>query len=247
MSAGAAPLRVLLALAAGETYEMLAEGLSAAGVAATPAADVAQSRACLARQSFDIAVVDSQLPDEGLELCRHLASTQVLPVILAVPAGDRRPLQTILDTGADDYLFLPCRPQDLIDRIHAVLRRRPHHDAVPDPPTRHRFNGWVLEAERRLLIDPAGQAAALSATETRLLAALIRRPNTILSRDELIDLVLGEAAAHGETVTPADRRIDTHVSRLRRKLEPDPRHPRMLKTAWGNGYVLIVETAPPAA
>ncbi|TXM93379.1 DNA-binding response regulator, partial [Methylobacterium sp. WL103] len=97
------------------------------------------------------------------------------------------------------------------------------------------FDRWVLDGDRRELVGEGGEAVVLSTAEFRLLAALVRRPRVVLSRDQLLDLT------SGRTAQAFDRSIDNQVSRLRRKLERDPAHPELLKTVWGGGYVFAAD------
>jgi two-component system OmpR family response regulator len=138
-----------------------------------------------------------------------------------------------LEIGADDYLTKPFNPRELLARIKAVLRRS---QSLPSPQARGKgtlaFDRWTLDLSRRELIDDKGVSIPLSSGEFRLLAVLVERPGMVLNRDQLLDLTRGRSAQ------PFDRSIDNQISRLRKKIERDPRAPELIKTAWGDGYIL---------
>jgi two-component system OmpR family response regulator len=141
-----------------------------------------------------------------------------------------------LEVGADDYLTKPFNPRELLARIKAVLRRtqslprsRPHGEG------RLRFDRWIVNLARRELMDENGVSVPLSSGEFRLLTALLEHPGMVLTRDQLLDLTRGRSAQ------PFNRSIDNQVSRLRRKIEHDPKDPKLIKTAWGDGYSFVGE------
>jgi len=204
------------------------------------AADAREADQLLARERIDLVVLDVMMPGEdGLSLCRRIAGTQTVPVILLTAMDRSSDKLAGFDSGADDYVVKPFDPPELVARIRTVLRRWSRIGAAAatrTPPAlenrrRYRFDGWTLDLGRRELVDREGKPVALSGTEFRLLQVLVEHPGEVLSRDRLLDLVGdGEASSF-------DRSIDSQVSRLRKKLEPDPRHPGLLKTVWGNGYL----------
>ncbi len=136
-----------------------------------------------------------------------------------------------LEVGADDYVAKPFNPRELLARIKAVLRRA---QTLPRPREAGKralaFDRWMLDLGRRELVDDKGVAVPLSSGEFRLLSALLERPGMVLTRDQLLDLTRGRSAQ------PFDRSIDNQISRLRKKIERDPRTPELIKTAWGDGY-----------
>jgi two-component system OmpR family response regulator len=145
-----------------------------------------------------------------------------------------------LEIGADDYVTKPFNSRELVARIRALLRRaqsgvRGGADRVPPL----RFAGWRIDPAARQLCDPDGVQVTLTSAEFDLLLAFCNRPGRILSREQLLDLT------HGGTAGPIERSIDVHVSRIRQKIEPDPREPALIKTVRLGGYVFtpIVEPA----
>jgi two-component system, OmpR family, response regulator len=179
--------------------------------------------------------------EDGLSLCRHLAETSSTPVILLTAMASQEDRVAGLEIGADDYVTKPFDPRELVARIKGMLRRL-SRAATGWHGRRYAFGDWTLDMARRELVDAGGEPVALSTSEFRLLGVLVERAGKVLSRDELLDLT-----RDGE-VQNFDRSIDSQVSRLRKKLESDPRRPRLLKTSWGDGYVFTADVKPlPAA
>jgi len=171
--------------------------------------------------------------DDGLTLCRELRQSSDIPVILLTAVADDTDRVVGLELGADDYITKPFNPRELLARIKVVLRRThslPPQQRQPTAERRMAFDRWLLDVPRQELIGEDGVSVPLSTGEFRLLLALLERPKMVLSRDQLLDLTQGRAAR------VFDRSIDNQVSRLRKKLEVDPRHPRMIKTVRGGGY-----------
>jgi two-component system OmpR family response regulator len=141
-----------------------------------------------------------------------------------------------LELGADDYVAKPFNPRELLGRIRAVLRRAAHapRDPSPDTVRSFRFNGWRLDTTTRTLTDTIGKDVALSGAEYRLLAVLLGSSNRVLTRAQLTELLRGREA------DPFDRSIDVRVSRLRQILGDDARAPQIIKTVYGEGYVVGV-------
>ena len=216
-----------------EIREPLARYLERHGLRVTVAESAAAARRALKAASVDLVVLDIMMPGEdGLTLCRHLRETTRIPVILLTAMGEETDRIVGLEVGADDYVAKPFNPRELLARIRAVIRR-----AQSLPPDReslaagtYRFDRWSLDTGRRELVDEAGVVTPLSSGEFRLLAALLERPGMVLSRDQLLDLTRGRGAV------PFDRAVDNQVSRLRRKIERDPKNPELIATVWGGGY-----------
>lgn len=215
----------------------LAAVLERRGFAVRTAAHGMQLRERLREDpACDLVLLDVMLPGEdGISLCRELHERCQLPVILLTALGDTAERVRGLEAGADDYVAKPFAPDELVARIRTVLRRAQRATAEPLPrelpaPRRVGFDGWTFEVERRELQHADGRRVSLSAAEHRLLCVFVDRPLSVLSREALLEATASAPCDH------FDRAIDTQMSRLRRKLEPEPRRPRLLKTAWGDGY-----------
>ncbi|WP_338767991.1 response regulator transcription factor [Massilia sp. METH4] len=220
--------------------DSLAAYLRRQGLAVSTAADAVEAGALLRKERFDLIVLDVMMPGEdGLSLCRRVSATLDTPVILLTAMHTSADKVAGLDSGADDYVVKPFDPPELVARIRTVLRRW-RRSSTPVAGG-YAFNGWYLDLGKHELFDPDGQPAALSSAEYRLLRVLVEHPGTTLSRDRLMDLIGG-----GDALA-FDRSIDSQVSRLRKKLEPDSRRPSLLKTVWGNGYLFAATVTPCAA
>ena len=196
----------------------------------------------LARERYDLLVLDLMLPGEdGLSICRRLraqSGTQPGPVIIMLTAkGDDVDRIVGLEMGADDYLPKPFNPRELLARINAVLRRR----APAGPPgapaantENFQFGDFSLNLSTRTLTR-AGKAVPLTTGEFSVLKVLVQHPRTPLSRDKLMEL------ARGREYEVFDRSIDVQISRLRKLVEEDPSHPKHIQTVWGFGYVFVPE------
>ncbi len=215
--------------------ETLARYLDRHGLRVTTAEDAATARRVLRASAPDLVVLDIMMPGEdGLSLCRHLRETTEVPIIFLTALGEFTDRIIGLEMGADDYVPKPFEPRELLARIKAVMRRS---RSLPVDPARRRgasprvaFDGWVLDLGRRELTGSDGVAVSLSTSEYLMLEAFVRHPGIVLSRDQLLDLT------KGRTADAFDRSIDNQVSRLRRKVEADPRNPCLIKTVWGGGY-----------
>jgi two-component system OmpR family response regulator len=199
-------------------------------------------RRLLERSALDLVVLDVMMPGEdGLSLCRHLRSTTDLPVILLTAMAEETDRIVGLEVGADDYVSKPFNPRELLARIKAVLRRV---QSLPPQKGRLatkvvRFDRWTFDVNRRELMGDDRVAVPLSTAEFRLLCAFLDHPGLVLSRNQLLDLTVGRDA------DPFDRSIDNQVSRLRKKIEADPKTPALIKTHWGGGYSLAAQVEQP--
>lgn len=221
-----------------EIRSLVAQLLRKHGFRVTDAADGREMMQVLEDGRFDLVVLDLMLPGEdGLTLCRRVRGTSSLPIIMLTAMGEETDRIVGLEMGADDYLPKPFNPRELLARIRAVLRRT--GGEPPEPQEENGglrvFEGWSLDLAKRELRAPDGTLVPLTAGEYDLLAAIVERPGRVLSRDQLLDLTRGRDAA------PFDRSVDVQISRLRRKLEPDPKEPQIIKTVRGGGYVLACE------
>lgn len=219
--------------------EPLAQYLTKQGFRVTQAGDAESARTRLTAYAIDLVVLDIMMPGEdGLSLCRHIRATSEIPVILLTAKSEETDRIVGLEMGADDYVVKPFSPRELAARIKTVLRRatgggglRQH---APESGS-FAFASWVLKTGERALIDREGVSVPLSTGEYNLLLALVQRPRQVLTRDQLLDLTQGREAA------AFDRAIDNQVSRLRRKIEADPKNPDIIKTVWGGGYALSTD------
>ncbi len=216
-----------------EIRELVARYLEQHGYRVTPAENAAAFRKLLERETFDLAVLDIMMPGEdGLSLCRDLRISSKLPVIFLTAMAEDTDRIVGLELGADDYLSKPFNPRELLARIRAVLRRS--HDqeqtGVVAKGGKIGFDGKVLDVSRQEVTGGDGVVIPLSSAEFRLLGVFLDHPGKVLSRDELLDLTSGREA------DVWDRSIDNQVSRLRRKIEDDPKNPGLIKTHWGDGY-----------
>ncbi|MFT3666036.1 response regulator [Piscinibacter sp.] len=237
-----APTRVLVADDEPDLRALLERYLGDHGLAVRTVDGAAAVDRLLARERFDLLVLDVTMPGEdGLALCRRLrAAGETIPILMLTARGD--PLDRILglEMGADDYLAKPFTPRELLARIHALVRRQRMlgaHAGPADAAARVSFGAFVLDlAGRRLVRD--GAEVPLSSAEFALLKAFARHPGRTLGRDRLMEL------AHGRDHAATDRSIDVQVMRLRRVIEADPSAPRYIRTVWGAGYVFVADPGP---
>jgi len=183
----------------------------------------------LAREGHpDLIVLDLMLPGiDGLEICRTLRGESDVPIIMLTAKTTDQDKLIGLDLGADDYVTKPFSPRELAARVRVVLRRLPG-ERGPDEIKRGELTVNFLRHEASL----AGRSLNLTTVEFKLLGVLAKEPGRVFSRVQLIDEALGY------DFEGFDRTIDVHILNLRRKLEPDPSHPRYLKTVYGAGYKL---------
>jgi two-component system OmpR family response regulator len=234
------PTRVLIVDDDREICTLLCNYLADFGIEARGVHDGAGMRRALAEQAPDIIILDLMLPGEdGLTLCRQLRASGNIPVIMLTARGEAADRVVGLELGADDYVVKPFDPRELVARIHTVLRRArgERGPALPAENERISFEGWTLDVNTRQLTTPKQMVVPLSNAEFRLLWTFIERPRRVLNRDQLMD------AARGQASNAYDRSIDLLVSRLRQKLDDDPRDPRLLKTIRGEGYLFDARIA----
>jgi two-component system OmpR family response regulator len=169
-------------------------------------------------------------------LARALRDESSVGIIILTGRGETVDRIIGLEMGADDYLPKPFNLRELLARVKSVLRRVSARTSIEEKPAasgrlRARFAGWNLDLATRELVSPGGGEVRLTTGEFDLLAAFVNNANQVLSRDRLLDLARNREAG------PFDRTIDVQVGRLRRKLEPDPQKPTMIKTVRGTGYI----------
>ena len=217
--------------------ELLNRYLSEQGYSVRAVADGNDMNRWLARERYDLMVLDLMMPGEdGLSICRRLRGLgEKMPIIMLTAKGDDVDRIVGLEVGADDYLPKPFNPRELVARIQAVLRRAP---AVQPPgaPTAEQqvvaFGEFSFNLGSRSLARN-GEQLALTTGEFALLKVLVQHPRTPLSRDKLMEL------ARGREFGAFDRSIDVQISRLRKLIEVDPAKPAYIQTVWGFGYVFI--------
>lgn len=217
-----------------EMRQVLQEYLSEEGFRVTTADGGEAMWGVLERDPADLIVLDLKMPGEdGHSLARRLRASSDVGIIMLTGRG--QPVDTIvgLEVGVDDYVTKPCDLRELLARIRAVLRRRRPRGAETDDQAGLvlDFGGWTLDSARRELVAENGEPVALTTAEYALLSLLAERPGRVLSRDQLLEM------SQGRTWSPDDRSLDNLVSRLRRKIEKDPRNPAIIKTVRGVGYV----------
>lgn len=210
--------------------ELLSDYLGESGYAVATAADGNAMRRELARGMPDAIVLDLMLPGEdGLALARELRSRSDVPILMLSARGEEIDRVVGLEVGADDYLAKPFSPRELLARLRALLRRT-HPLSAGTPAGMPAFGPFVLDVgARRLLRD--GEELRLTGAEFDLLRVLVERPNRVLTRDVLVDLLKGYDR------DPFDRSIDIRVTRLRKKIEADPAAPAYIRTVRGEGYL----------
>ena len=219
-----------------EIRDLISRFLVKHGLRVTTARDGVEMMRTLDAAAIDLVVLDLMLPGEdGLSLCRRLRATTSLPVIMLTAMGEDTDRIVGLEMGTDDYLPKPFNPRELLARVKAVLRRVNSLGASAPKGDIARFDGWTLDLGARRLASPQGEEVELSTGEYDLLLAFATHPRRVLSRDQLLDLARGRSAA------PFDRSIDIQVMRLRRKIEADPKEPRLIKTVRGGGYMFAAE------
>lgn len=216
--------------------EPLAEYLMRYGYQVTEAADAVAARACLEQSDVSLALIDIMMPGEdGLSLTTAIRAQGRLPVILLTARTEDTDRIVGLEIGADDYVVKPFNPRELLARIKAVLRRTTAEPQTVQSAAEqvYRFAGFDLDPGRRQLRRD-GAEIILTGGEFALLLALIERAGRLLGREQLLDITQGREAAL------FDRSIDNQISRLRKKIENDPKAPDIIKTVRGGGYVLAV-------
>lgn len=211
---------------------LLQKFLSRSGFLVTAARDAAHARRILGGLEFDMLIIDVMMPGEdGFSLTESLRETLTTPILLLTARGEAEDRIRGLELGADDYLAKPFEPQELVLRINAILRRVPKSDDAIEPPKTLQMAEIRYDVTRSELWQ-GEERVRLTATENALMRIFAAKPHSAISRTELVnDLGKGDGSAQ-------ERAIDVQITRLRRKLEVDPKQPRYLQTVRGAGYML---------
>ena len=236
----AAPVEILVVDDELDLREMVAEYLMRHGFRVRTAMDGEAMTAKLQEKTADLVILDIAMPGEdGLTLARRLREHSDVCIMMLTASGEIVDRVVGLEMGADDYLAKPFDLRELLARVRTVLRRRADADARSAQPVALpdilRFGRWLLDLDAHKLIGEGGEELRLTSMEFDLLHAFARRPNKVLSRNQLLDL------AHHRDWEPFDRSIDIRVARLRRKIERDPAKPQIIKTIPGAGYMYVSE------
>lgn len=197
----------------------------------------------LLQNTVDLIILDLMLPGEdGLSIAKRLRKTMNTPIIILSAKGDEVDRIVGLEVGADDYLAKPFNPRELLARIRAVMRRQRPVEADDQNSTSQDiccFGPYQLDFTTRSL-SCEGRNISLTSAEYELLRAMVEHPNRVLSRDMLIE------SLKGYDRSPFDRSVDVRITRLRRKLENDPKSPEYIRTIWGVGYMFTPKGSMPS-
>lgn len=221
---------------------MLARYFTAQGFAVTTVSDGIQMREVLAAQPIDLVLLDLGLPGEdGFSLTRYLREQWRGPVVIVTGRGESVDRIVGLELGADDYVTKPFDLRELLARVRSVLRRA--HPATPSVPAHAdgtlAFDRFILDTRSHALSTAEGASIELTSGEFALLHILAEHPQQVMTRDHLMTHI------HGRDAGPFDRSIDVQVGRLRRKIEPDPKVPQLIKSVRGTGYLFTPTVRKP--
>jgi two-component system, OmpR family, response regulator len=224
-----------------ELRDLVGRFLTEHGFRVSYAADGKAMARTLIDGEIDLIILDLMLPEEdGFSLCRKLRASHSIPIIILTAVSGEADRIVGLELGADDYIAKPFNPRELVARAKAVLRRThamPPKLAAPRTAA-YRFDGWTILLASRELRSPEGALVPLSDGEFDLLVAFAEHPQRTLNRDQILDLT------RGRSTVLFDRSIDVQVSRLRRKIEPNPDAPTIIKTVRNGGYVFTSAVDP---
>lgn len=193
---------------------------------------------------IDLVLLDLGLPDEdGIVLARKLRARSAMPIIILTARDRAEDRLAALDVGADDYLTKSVNPEEMLLRIRNLLRRSSGSLQTAKAETDDRgrtfqFDNWIVDMDGFSLTSPKGETVPMTPGEFRVLATLVRQPGRVLSRDQLLDAISGHEEA------PSDRMIDAFISRIRKKIEANPRKPEYIQTVTGIGYKFIGRRTP---
>jgi DNA-binding response OmpR family regulator len=236
------PVQILIVDDEPEIRTLLREYFELEGYRVSEAKDGTELRAYLDTHPVSLITLDVNLPGEdGFVLAREIRAKRNVPIVMVTAKQDPIDRFVGLELGADDYSTKPFHLREVLARVRAVLRRyQPENRQVGAlAGTRkeecYRFEGFELNPQRRELMTAGGQVVELTTAEFNLLEMFAARPARVLSRDNIMDLL------KGHDWSPLDRSIDTLVGRLRKKIEREPDHPKLIKTVRGVGYVFAID------
>lgn len=236
------PVKVLIVDDEAEVRTLLREYFELEGYLVSEAKDGVEMRSHLERQAFTLITLDVNLPgQDGFALAREIRAQRNVPIVMI--SGKQDPVDRVigLELGADDYITKPFNLREVLARVRAVLRRYQHDERPASSITgqpkdeRYSFDRFSLSIPRRELTDTSGVVIELTTAEFNLLELLVSRPSRVMTRDNIMD------ALKGHEWSPLDRSIDTLIARLRKKIEGDTDHPRIIKTVRGVGYVFSAD------
>jgi two-component system, OmpR family, response regulator len=224
----------------GEVRALLRKCFEREGFQVVEAKDGAELRARIEQHPISLITLDLTLGGEdGLELAREIRAKCNIPIVMISGKGDTIDRVVGLELGADDYISKPFQLREVLARVRAVLRRYAPAEVPVTPAApaheRYAFEDMVLDVPGRELTGGAGKSQELTTAEFNLLEIFVKRPHRVLSRDNIMDLL------KGHEWSPLDRSIDALVGRLRKKIEPDAQHPRLIKTVRGVGYAFTAD------
>ena len=210
------------------------------GYAVSEAAGEVELFSALAAQEVALITLDLSLRHEdGLAVARSVRAKSDIPIIMVTAKSADIDRVVGLEVGADDYIVKPFNVREVLARVRAVLRRTSARGIVlHDAGDVAVFDGWTINRSAQELTSPDGNLVNLTTAEYRLLDCFVRRPGRVLSRDSLIDFVGGHDSE------PLERSVDTIIGRLRKKIETDPKLPRIIKTVRGAGYIFTAKVKP---
>ncbi len=221
-----------------DTRNLLRDFFQKRGLRVSAAADGNEMETVMRGTGVDLVILDVMLPGRsGFDLCRDIRTRSSVPIIILTAVTETTDRVIGLEIGADDYVPKPFDPHELLARVRAVLRRNDGRGALDRPqPDIYRFAGWTMDCARRRLIAPGDVRVELTTAEFNLLQTLVKSAQRVLSREQLIEMSGGDAD------NSFDRSVDILISRLRRKMEDDPRAPKLILTIRGGGYQFVPET-----
>lgn len=192
------------------------------------------------KETIGLVILDVMLPDtDGFALCRHVRQNNAVPIIMLTASADDTDRIVGLELGADDYMAKPYNPRELLARIKAIQRRMT--GGQNNGPVRYlRFSGFVVDLVERIVTDPNGEQIVLTSMDFNLLRFFAEHAGETLDRGRLME------QTRGRDLGPLDRSLDVQVSRLRQRLSDDGKHPVLIKTVRGSGYVFSADVTTTA-